>query len=237
MIRSLVSIHDVMPSSMQNVGDLIQICRAHSIRTITLLVVPGLDWSSNQLDQLRKWEAEGCELAGHGWTHHCKHIRGWWHRLHSLFLSRDVAEHLSLTPEQELQLVSDCAGWFSDHGFRVPQLYVPPAWAFGKLPRQRFAETPFQIFESLSGVFWPHRGVHQSLPLVGFEADSRLRQLSLRTFNQVSAARARRSDAPPLRISIHPDDHRLRLSDDLAIALSNAGTPISYRQLVGPANP
>ena len=104
MLKALVSIHDVMPSTMDDVVDLLELCDQQGIVNVTLLVVPGLAWSPAQLTQLAAWYAEGRELAGHGWVHKCSRIKTLRHQLHSRVLSRDVAEHLSLSREEAMEL-------------------------------------------------------------------------------------------------------------------------------------
>ena len=64
--NALFSIHDVMPDTMGDVGVLLELCHRHGIEKVTLLVVPGGNWQSGDLQQLRIWQNQGCELAGHG---------------------------------------------------------------------------------------------------------------------------------------------------------------------------
>ncbi|MEO1527250.1 MAG: polysaccharide deacetylase family protein [Planctomycetota bacterium] len=232
MKRALVSIHDVMPSTMGGVTELIERCRSNGIDKITLLVVPGLDWNDEDLDQLHAWTSEGLRLAGHGWTHHCESIRGLYHRLHSLILSRDVAEHLCLTEAGVLELLRDCGEWFPSQGFESPTLYVPPAWAMGRVTTPALSEAPFAIFETFSGVLSPRNSRYTRCPMVGFEADTLFRKTCVSAFNRYSIARANDSDRP-LRIGIHPRDHRLLLSHDLNRILAMGWETMWYDELVG----
>ncbi|MEL6109755.1 MAG: polysaccharide deacetylase family protein [Planctomycetota bacterium] len=229
--KALVSIHDVMPSTIEPVRELIELCRVQQIEKITLLVVPGLSWTEPQLRQIRRWVSEGLRLAGHGWKHHCDSIRGAYHRFHSLMLSRDVAEHLSLSREGAIELLRDCGDWFPRNDFETPQLYVPPAWAMGALGARDLRDSPFRIFETLSGIRSPARGLHLRCPLVGFEADTWFRKLFVRNFNRLSIRRADDRDRP-LRIGIHPQDHRLRLRDDLLDVLAMDWETLWYEELV-----
>lgn len=220
-----------MPETLADVSELVTICREHDVGRITLLVVPGRDWSGRQLDVLRSWSEQGFQLAGHGWMHRCQSIRGFKHRLHSWLLSRDVAEHLSLTAGGSVQLIQRCADWFDDVGLGHCGLYVPPAWALQRLSLQQLRQVPFRLVETLSGVVWTQSGLRRSLPLVGFEADTGLRKGVVGIFNQCNRLYSQQR-ARPLRISIHPQDHRLRLARQLHRFLALPMEPIYYDQLV-----
>ena len=74
-MKALVSIHDVMPDTMGEVAELVELCRQQGIDSLTLLVVPGLDWQPDQLGQIRQWQRDGHVLAAHGWHHRCAAIR------------------------------------------------------------------------------------------------------------------------------------------------------------------
>lgn len=229
--NALFSIHDVMPSTISEVGELINLCRQNGIERLTLLVVPGCDWRSADLQQLNEWLSTGCELAGHGWIHRCRSVRGWKHRAHSLVLSRDVAEHLSLNDGEISGLMDNCADWFRSNGFGCPDLYVPPAWALGSVRPSRLSELPFSMIETLTGVRLTTQATLKRLPLLGFEADTWLRESSLRVSNLLN-----QFSAPwwsgPIRVAIHPNDHRLRLQQDLQRTLDFGWNAISYGALV-----
>lgn len=218
-----------MPETMHEVEELIALCVESGVGMPTLLVVPGLDWNRSQLHQLRRWHGEECELAGHGWQHRCPRIRTLYHRLHSLLLSRDVAEHLSYGGDEVLALMRRCADWFVEQDFDLPQLYVPPAWALGNVDATRLTEQPFRLVETLRGVFNVRQRHLKALPLVGFEADNWFRQVFLSGFNRLQASKA--TLEVPLRIGIHPFDHRLRLRRQLAEFLTRPWESVRYATL------
>lgn len=227
---ALFSIHDVMPSTIGDVGALIEMCRQHGIEKMTLLIVPGCPWQSTDLRQLRIWASMGCDLAGHGWEHRCRSVRGWKHRIHSLLLSRDVAEHLSLRESCIVSLINDCAEWFESNGFHCPDLYVPPAWALGLVSRSKLPDLPFSMIETLSGVRLVEDSSQHRLPLLGFEADTWLREWSLRSFNRANQLAACMRDKP-IRVAIHPRDHHIRLRQDLERTLERRWTAVSYQEI------
>ena len=229
MTDAVISIHDVMPSTLDDVGRQLRLLREHRIGNVTLLVVPGLDWQPSQINTLRRWHDNGCHFAGHGWMHTCK-VRGLWHRLHSMVLSRDVAEHLALSSDEIVNLLSRCADWFGTHKLPTPELYVPPAWALGSVDVRRLSDSPFSMFETLTGVLCTRPHQFLRLPLVGFEADTRMRELSLRLLNQTNVAAADWLSRP-VRIGLHPSDLRLRLRDQIADLLSRGFETVSYAEV------
>lgn len=229
-LTGLVSIHDVMPETLAHCQTLIDQLRKQEVEAITLLVVPGKDWTRTSLDTLRQWQQQGLTLAGHGWTHQVSHCRSLYHKMHSLFLSRLAAEHLSLEEEQIARLIEGCHQWFVDHGLQPPELYVPPAWALGCLPWQRLQQLPFAQVELLGGVLDANKQDFRKLPLSGYEADTTWRALSLSLWNRINAWRARASGRP-LRIGIHPYDGELRLGQQMQAQISACDRYISYTEL------
>jgi predicted deacetylase len=217
----IVSVHDVMPQTLERVAGILGRLEAAGTGGVSLLVVPGAGWTADTLDRLHGMLARGHRLAGHGWHHRCPRVRGLKHRLHSALISRDVAEHLALDAAGIEALIRRCGEWFPRHGLPQPDTYVPPAWAMGGIPRSRLYGLGFRYFETLTGVFDAGAGRFRRLPLAGFEADTRFRALALRTVNRVCASLA--SADRPLRIAIHPRDPELLLARDLELHIAAAG--------------
>ncbi len=238
---ALISIHDVMPVTLPRVKALLARLADHGIDRVTLLVVPGLDWRPAQLSKLRDWQEQGHELAGHGWRHEARMIRGWRHRLHSKLLSRRAAEHLALDETGITALIRRCHGWFAAQGLTPPRLYVPPAWAMGTIRRDRLPTLPFRYYETLGGIYDIREGISYRLPLLGFEADTPARACGLRLWNRLNRGWSRWHG--PLRCAIHPRDPELLLSRDLdeylarirSVGLERVG--ISRRHLAHPGDP
>lgn len=225
--KVLISIHDVMPSTIDQTESLLGLVEKNGHHRVTLLVVPGHNWNDRQIDRLRRWTDRGHQLAGHGWLHQCGRIRGFRHRLHSLLISRDVAEHLSLTTVESIELIKRNWEWFVDQGLPVPQLYVPPAWAMRPIPADDLQQLPFEMIEGLFGILWTKDGSRKSLPLIGYEADSWMRSAFLTTSNRIARNLASLL-ASPLRISIHPFDQSLRLADSVQSDLMRSFDAIGY---------
>lgn len=208
--RLHISVHDVMPETMEHTARLLDFLGAHGHASPLLLVVPGRPWQPAQLEQLRAWQHAGCELAGHGWRHAIDHFGSWRHRLHGLLISRNVAEHLALDEDGICDLIQRNHAWFIRHDFPPPSCYVPPAWAMGRIRRTRLRELPFTRFEYLTGTYHAPANHFERQSLVGFEADNAWRALALTASNRWQTRAARRTGA--LRISLHPHDLTLRLA-------------------------
>jgi len=212
-MKSIVSIHDVMPHTMRNIEDILEKLPVNSCNNVYLLVVPGLAWSSEQLARLKGWQQRGFRIAGHGWTHKISKKTSLYHYLHSFFISRDVAEHLSLTSDEVFRLVEDNYQWFIDNDFKAPELYVPPAWALGNLSYQQLNDLPFRFFEMSTGIYDSQTGLMKKLPLTGYEADRNWRTPILKLWNSANVKMANKGRV--LRISIHPYDLTYPLEEDI----------------------
>lgn len=247
-MHALVSVHDLMPETLPSVRATLALLAHHRIAPVTLLVVPGAGWDRAGIAALKALQDQGHRLAGHGWRHRAERIGGTYHRLHSLLLSRDVAEHLALDADGILALVHRCHAWFGEHGLETPALYVPPAWALGAIgPMRLAAEGPFALYELFGGVLDARSNRMIRLPLLGYEADRPLRVPVLRTFNALNrgpVARWNRWGAGsgsgprpgrPVRIGIHPNDIRLRMTRDLVADLARCEHVVDYADLIVPA--
>lgn len=233
-MRALLSIHDVMPSSRAAVSAMLAqlFVSVPLLRPcdITLLVVPGQDWSDDDLAWLRRMVVNGHPLAGHGWCHQAGSRRSLFHRLHSAVLSHDAAEHLS-KPEHELvALVLRCHAWFAHHQLPVGPLYVPPAWAAGSISGQALKSLPFTLMETLSGVRDVRYGKQLALPLAGYEADNEWRARLLSVSNRLNCRWAK-SGGRIMRIGLHPFDLEYLLADHIVGDLNRVKQFCDYSSL------
>lgn len=224
--RLVISVHDVMPETLDATEAIVERLTSARLDTVTLLVVPGRDWSSSALDRLRVLLNNGAIAAGHGWTHRAASIRGPYHRLHSALISRNAAEHLALDAEGLRELIRRCHAWFVDQELGAPLLYVPPAWAMGALSFDDLDRLPFARYEVLGGVYDVASGRFSRSPMVGFEADTALRAVGCRIWNRLNLLAAGRDR--PVRLAIHPGDFGLRLAADLERLIDAGGEAMSY---------
>ena len=216
-----------MPETLSAVAELINAFGEIPPASVTLLIVPGRSWQREDVAWLHEYQRLGYRLAGHGWMHSCGPPQSLYHGLHSFFLSRSAAEHLSLSSAQIKALITHCYEWFSHNGLNSPALYVPPAWAMGNVARPLLQALPFSQYETLSGVYHSDDDSFDRLPLTGYEADSPSRALFLRRFNQYQRYRAAHAGLP-LRIGVHPYDLRHRLANDLLADLHAVERALNY---------
>ena len=204
----LLSIHDVMPKTLDRVMRLIDLLETYNITTATCLVVPGCSWKTNQIDKLRELENLGYDLAGHGWSHIASCEKSLYHLIHSIIISRDAAEHLSLSSDEILVLMTKCAMWFKEKNLIVPYVYVPPAWAIGNVKWEDLSFLPFKLYETLTGIYHCEKFHH--IPLVGYEADNLFRRVSVKSLNKLNKLYSTLLKKP-IRVSLHPNDLELGL--------------------------
>jgi len=228
---AILSIHDVMPETFARVLDIVRFIEARGANRFTLLVVPGKRWSAEQIGQLKALQDRGVDLAGHGWQHRIYRRTKWAHRLHGRIISRDSAEHLSLTQQEVAEIIARCYRWFADVGLAPPQLYVPPSWAMGRMPCRCRRMLPFRLYETQFGLFDCRRSTPYILGVTGYMADTPFRRIALRGLNRANMALFR----GPLRIAIHPDDLRLPLAGELCRHLRRCSRYIRYTDILSGA--
>ena len=226
---ALVSVHDVMPETLDRVAGLLELLGRRGIAPATLLVVPGRDWDARGLARLRAWARAGHELAAHGWSHRAPRLRSARARAHARVISRHAGEHLDRGSREIRALIQRSHGFFAANGLPRPALYVPPAWALGALRPADRVGLPVRRIETLAGLLELDTGRLRPLPLVGFEADTAARAATLRAANGAQRALAR-ATGRPLRVAIHPHDRRLRLSADLDRLLAEPLRPLAYAE-------
>ena len=230
----LISIHDVMPTNINTIKDILyDLKNNYNINKTTLLVVPGLNWKKDTLSQLNEFTKQGHELAGHGWVHKTTHYRTFYHYCHSYLISRDVAEHLSLTKQEGLTLINNCYNWFKTVHLPLPTLYVPPAWAIGKIKPKDIKHTPFKHIETLTGIIT--NNTLKKYPLLGYETDTYYRKKIVHISNIINKAIAT-FNKKPLRLSIHPNDFHLLLNQELSKDLRQNATFWTYQEFFNQQN-
>jgi predicted deacetylase len=230
--KAILSVHDLMPNRVRGVRRILELLRAAGAPPCTLLVVPGSGWEAEGIEWLKALEGRGHRLAAHGWSHQAPEPASLYHRLHGALISRDQGEHLSRPRRELLELMEASFCWFSEVGLRQPGLYVPPAWALGKLTRNDLVSLPFRQYEILGGLLDGRTGRLTPLPLVGFEADTWPRKVALKVFNSANLGVARLMGWP-VRISIHPEDVDYLLGRDLDLLVRAPLEFMAEEELLG----
>ena len=222
----VLSIHDVMPETIDRTEAIVDLLMNAGLDVVTLLIVPGKDWTADRFARLKALIDRGATPAGHGWTHHAERIGGLYHWLHSTLISRRAAEHLALGADDIETLIQRNHDWFVERGLPVPDLYVPPAWAMGSISRKALDRLPFARYETLSGVYDSASGRFHRSAMVGYEADTGFRAVSCRAWNAANLAAA--GSKRPVRVAIHPFDLELKLADDVRRIVAAGGTALGY---------
>jgi len=212
-MQLLASVHDVVPETLPLAERIVDRLEGAGHGPVLLLVVPGRAWGAPDLARLANLAQRGHPLAGHGWCHAISGYRNAYHRIHSALISRNAAEHLSLAPQEIVQLIRDCRQWFEDRDLPAPQTYVPPAWAMGPVPRRQLSGLGFRYFEYMTGIYDSEDQRMRRLPLLGFEADTAVRALALHCSNAINSWLAR--GVGRARLAIHPYDEELLLASSL----------------------
>ena len=227
-MKSYISIHDVTPSNIDTIENIIQTLQnQYKIDKICILIIPGLDWHNAQINKLISWQNSGIEIAAHGWSHVAEQNKTIYHKLHSLFLSANCAEHLSKKREDLLIMITKSYNWFITNGFRRPLLYVPPAWALGNLKKTDLMQLGFTHYECTTGMI--HNQKYYFLPLLGFEEKTFIGAHIRRFFNSLNFFMAHFTGL--IRLAIHPNDFKLYLKNDVFNYLSKNNKTVLLHEL------
>jgi len=213
-MQAIWSVHDVSPATVAWADRMVRRLTSRGASPMMILVIPAGEWPAEAIELLRRWEAASHVLALHGWDHRALRPADTYHRIHSVLLSRDAAEHLSRGKAEMLSRIERGRAWFAANGLAEPRVYVPPAWALGAVSPNELGAAGFQWVESLTGIHDTARDSRRRLPLIGFEADNRWRSAALRASNTVNFVLARLSRRP-IRIAVHPGDDSGLLGGDL----------------------
>ena len=216
-MKSYISIHDVTPKNLENIEKIIFLLNnKFNINKICILVIPGLHWDQNQINKLKVWQNQGIEIAAHGWQHVSQSNKSIYHKIHSLIISKNCAEHLSKDASDIINLIHKSYDWFISNGFKKPLLYVPPAWALGNITKKDLSELKFSYFECTTGLIFNQKYIF--IPLIGFEEKNFIMALIRKFFNGLNYFMAYFTGI--IRIAIHPDDFNLYLKKDISKYLS-----------------
>ena len=227
-MKSYVSIHDVAPHNLGDIENIIQILKNQFyINKICILVIPGLNWNEPQIKQLQAWQNDGIEIAAHGWSHQAESPKSFYHKIHSAIMSDNCAEHLSKDRKTIFDIMKNSYNWFIVNGLQNPRLYVPPAWALGKITKEDLSQLEFTHYECTTGIIYNQK--YYFLPLLGFEEKTFSKAVLRRFFNSFNYIMACFTGL--IRIAIHPEDFNLYLKKDIVKYLSRSSETILLHEL------
>lgn len=214
-LKFIFSFHDLCPETLPRAMNFLTMLADHGQKKNLLLIIPGLFKDDASIDELKKLlqKFPETELAGHGWTHKIIRKTSIYHYIHSIFISRGVGEHLSLSETEIFEIINSCHGWFIKHDLPTPKLYVPPAWAMGRIRRNVLDNLPFRYYEYQSGIYDRKLKQFKYIPVIGFEADTLTRQIFLTGWNYINMKISRYLGS--VRVAVHPFDLELKLSNNL----------------------
>ena len=227
-MKFYVSIHDATPQNLDDIESIIQILQNQfDINKICILVIPGLNWNEIQLQRLRSWQKDGLEIAAHGWNHKAQDKKSFYHKIHSILMSANCAEHLSKKRQEIVKIIRHSYNWFIINDFKKPLLYVPPAWALGKITKQDLDRLAFTHYECTTGMV--HNKKYCFLPLLGFKEKTYIGAMLRRFFNSLNYFMAYFTGS--IRIAIHPKDFTLYLKKDIEKYLSRSSEAVLLYEL------
>lgn len=207
-----VVLHDVSPATWNLCVRLIDVVRSVGPDIpLTLLVVPDFHRRA-PIDAHGAWRrfvdarlAQGDEVALHGLWHldNGGPSKTWSAFFARRFLTAGEAEFSALTAAEARMRIDTGLEFFRRCSW-TPVGFVPPAWQMSTAAQQVLREYPFRYTSVLRSIIRLTDGVHRPVPSLAFSARTRLRRyLSL----QWNAHRlAKLSEAPSLRIALHPLD-------------------------------
>ena len=227
-MKFYISIHDVKPDNINKVTEIIDLLlNQYKIAKICLLVIPGLKWEKKHINRLLNWQIRGIEIAAHGWTHKANDKRTLFHKLHSLFISKNCAEHLSKNTTNICKIMEKSFNWFIDNGFKKPTLYVPPGWAIGNIDKNDLSRLQFTHIECTTGFVYKKK--YKFIPLIGFEESNYIKGIIRRFCNYLNFILGQFIGY--IRIAIHPNDFELFLKDDIYNYLSKSNETVLLNEI------
>jgi uncharacterized protein len=212
-----IAIHDVSPATWRECCELLALADHAGARSLSLLVIPHYHDRASVLDD-RPFQramdarlARGDELVLHGMSHldtapPPRTLRGFVERR---VLTRAEGEFAALDHTQAAARIDRGVALFAALGWPLHG-FVPPAWLMGREARAALAQCahPFSYMTVKQGIWRLPRWRFERTANLCYSPDSALRRMLSVGMIHRELARARR--VPLLRISLHPQDARVR---------------------------
>jgi hypothetical protein len=218
-----VAVHDVAPSTLDEVEWLLERLDALGVERRVLKVIPaepGADDDARLVDLLRREAANGSELVLHGWTHRAGGRRRGSpaDRLRARLFAADAAELLTLPGDELRRRVTAGRDWLERHG--LPSTgYCPPGWLATEALVPALRDAGFHYLVTLRGLRDLRRRRTITLPPQGYMGAGPFHEGLVRLGGTVLAGPLRALlRAPAHRFFLHPQG--ASNSDDCARVLT-----------------
>jgi predicted deacetylase len=239
----IVAVHDVAPSTIDQVRWLLGRLDEADVRPRVLKVIPAEPGASEaglaELASLIAQEsAAGSEIVLHGWSHEAAgRLRGSWpDRLRAALFAGGAAEFLALAPDEiGARLAAGrerLAGWGA-----IPDGFCPPAWLAtdGLAPAARAAG--FRYLVTLRGLRDLERSRWLTLPPIGFMGAGPVQEMLVGVAGTMISGPMRRLLRRDLaRVFLHPQGARQSAACGRMLArvatLGRMHEPTTYRALL-----
>ena len=213
MLRALcVSIHDVAPATWPDCRRVIAAVHAVAPIPLTLLVVPYWhrlpQFASLQCHaELSSMQAAGHELALHGYTHldEGPAPHHWTERFRRRVLTRSEGEFAALDKCAAHQRLQAGAAWFAERNWPLAG-FVAPAWMMSPGSCEALAAMSFSYMTNYGGINLLPQFQGLRAPALVYSTRHRAGDALLRSAMTLCAAS--QSQAPLMRIALHPADVR-----------------------------
>lgn len=215
--RSVVSIHDVAPASLDASSTLLRLCERHEVRA-TLLVIPGPwrggDPSSDQV--FRRWlesaAERGHEVSLHGWNHDGTGQANWRNRV----VARGCGEFSSLGQVEARSRIGRGLEVMERLGHQV-RGFTPPGWLASKGTIDAVRDAGLDYLTTQRSVKVLTAGVDIRIPAVCQRPDSTLEPLAALVVRRYAVSRV--SSGQAIRAALHPADVKSPAMFESATAL------------------
>lgn len=240
--RLVVSIHDVAWATAEASASWSDDLVARGVPA-TLLAIggpwrgPDLAHAPDLVGWLRYREAQGDEVAYHGWHHAASRTGALWRRGVAHVVARGAAEFAALDDEEATWRLHWGLQTLVEQGLH-PVGFTPPGWLASPATRRASARLGFQYTTSQRAVIDHLGGTRHRIPAFCHRPGSRLEAVGAALMG--AATRARASRGRSVRLALHPGDlERLGLRqaalDAIDSALEAGLQPVTYRGLLAGA--
>jgi predicted deacetylase len=237
----VVSLHDVAPVTRAPTAKILRELAHHGLRVSSLLVVPDYHRTGSSFAQrdfvqwLRDLESDGHEVVIHGYYHERPAQVG--ETVRAKFITRSYTngegEFYDLDYEEALRRISRAREEFGAAGLK-PRGFIAPAWLLGKEAERAAADAEMEYTTRLTSVLDLRTRENFAARSLVYSVRSAWRRAASLAWNGTCARLL--SDAPLLRLSIHPPDFEHgEIWRQIARFLDHAletRTPTTYRDFI-----